>query len=334
MPKRLLIRARWLVAAAVLPLAASSLVAPAESSPASEPAVRQSATAAPERVVFIVLDQLRPEFIDAFDMENVKALMAGGTSFPNAWLGHMGAETVVSHNVMTSGMLPKHMGWADEWFRDSDGVLGPVNAQYVTGSMGQTQFDALIQDKGYPKLADYLKAADPDKVVATIGQKNYAMYTMSGPASDIRITFGGRAFDCDGDAEADNTWRGPVGVNVPTYITEVTVPPACPVDDHFYVDSDSDLHYGTLTTSPAWMYPLQGNRDISGLDADHPGGDVWVTDAAFAVMDNEDWSGLLLTMGGIDKAGHMWGGLNDVPPYPAGATDPLSHMANAADCCR
>ena len=36
----------------------------------------------------------------------------------------MASETVVSHNVMTSGMLPKHMGWADEWFRDTDGVLG------------------------------------------------------------------------------------------------------------------------------------------------------------------------------------------------------------------
>ena len=36
----------------------------------------------------------------------------------------MGSETVVSHNVMTSGQLPKHMGWSDEWFRDSDGILG------------------------------------------------------------------------------------------------------------------------------------------------------------------------------------------------------------------
>ena len=58
-------------------------------------------------------------------MENVKALMAGGApTYPNAYLGHMGSETVVSHNVMTSGKLPKHMGWADEWFRDPDGVLG------------------------------------------------------------------------------------------------------------------------------------------------------------------------------------------------------------------
>ena len=51
-----------------------------------------------------------------------------------------------------------------------------------------------------------------------------------------------------------------------------------------------------------------------------------MTDAAFEVMDHEDWSGLLLTYGGIDKAGHMWGGLNDVPPYPGG-DDPQTHMA-------
>jgi arylsulfatase A-like enzyme len=50
---------------------------------------------------------------------------------------------------------------------------------------------------------------------------------------------------------------------------------------------------------------------------------------AFDVMDHEDdWSGMLLTYGGIDKAGHMWGGLNDVPPYPGG--DPRVHIANMA----
>ena len=67
---------------------------------------------------------------------------------------------------------------------------------------------------------------------------------------------------------------------------------------------------------------------MPGVDPEHLGGDVWVTDVAFEVMDNEDWSGLLLTYGGIDKAGHMWGGLNDVPPYPGG--DPQTHMAELA----
>lgn len=322
-------RSRWALAILAVPVAliATSVAAESAPAPASAPAAADKQKT-PKRVVFIVLDQLRPDFIDAFDMENVKALMAGGANFKNAYLGHMASETVVSHNVMTSGMLPKHMGWADEWYRDTDGVLGNPGDMYVTGSMSQPQFDELVASKGYPKLQDYLKAKYPDKVIAAVGQKNYAVYAMSGPSTDIRLTFGGRSYDCDGTGV---TWRGPTGVNVPTYITEPTVAPACPADSHFYVDSDSALNYGTLTTSPAWMYPLQGNRDISGNDPDHPGGDIWTTDAAFKIMDNEDWSGIFMTLGGIDKAGHMWGGLNDVPPYPAGAEDPLSHMANAAN---
>jgi hypothetical protein len=281
---------------------------------------------APTRVVQIVLDQLRPEFIDAFDMRNVKALITGGASFKHAYLGHMASETVVSHNVMTSGMLPKNMGWSDEWFRDADGVLGPVDGRYVTGSMSQTEFDKLILDKGYPKLADYLHAAFPGTKVAAIGEKNYATFSMGGPGADSRITFGGRNFDCDDDGVAANNWRGPTGVNVPSYI-------AAPVCGRFYVDADKSLNYGTLTTSPAWMYPLEGNRDFPGFDPAHLGGDVWVTDAAFEYMDRENWSGLMLTYGGIDKAGHMWGGLNDRPPYPPGAdeTTHLAHLAQVAD---
>ncbi|MET1058610.1 MAG: alkaline phosphatase family protein [Nocardioides sp.] len=322
---------RFAVAAtAAFTLGLTGLVAPADSAPqrgGSHHAHEQA-----QRVVFIVLDQLRPEFIKAFDMKNVQALMRGGTSFPNAYLGHMGSETVVSHNVMTSGQLPKHMGWADEWFNDPDGVLGVPGTHYVTGSMAQTQFDALIQDKGYPKLADYLKSEHPGSTVATVGEKNYAVYSMGGPGSDIRLTFSGRSFDCDEDTTVtQNTWRGPTGVGVPTYISDpsgANGSNACK-DNPYYVDADSAINYGTLDTSPAWMYPLQGNRDIPGNDPNHQGGDVWVTNAAFDIMDHEtDWSGMLLTYGGIDKSGHMWGGLNDQPPYPN--ADPASHMAAMA----
>jgi hypothetical protein len=277
----------------------------------------------PTRVVQIVLDQLRPEFIDAFDMENVKQLMRNGASYPNAYLGHMGSETVVSHNVMTSGMLPKHMGWSDEWYPDDDNLLTPEDDHFVTGSMGFAQFDTLINDKGYPKLADYLHTAFPGTIVAAIGEKNYATYSMGGPGADMRITFGSRTADCDDvpNEPTDLTWRGPTGPGVPDYISQ-------PVCGRFYVDADKALHYGTLDTTPAWMYPVEGNRDVPGSDPAHLGGDVWVTDAAFEVMDHEDWSGLMLTYGGIDKAGHMWGGLNDRPPYDGG--DPSVHMAALA----
>jgi hypothetical protein len=277
--------------------------------------------------VQIVLDQLRPEFIEAFDMRHVQALMARGAHFENAYLGHMASETVVSHNVMTSGMLPKHMGWSDEWYRDTKGLLGPRNGRYVTGSMSQEQFDTLIEAKGYPKLADYLKAEYPDRVVAAIGQKGYAVHTYGGPAADMRITYSGRNYDCDGDGV--NSWRGPdpaPALGAPSYLTE----PNC---GRFYINSDRAHDHGTTTTSPAWMYPTEGHRDIPGEDKAHLGGDVWVADAALEVMEREDWSGMLLTFGGIDKAGHMWGGLNDRPPYrgDAGADVHLAAQARVAD---
>ena len=183
MASRSLARFRLAVTAgAVVPLVAvASTTLPtalADPGSASADAARPQK---PTRVVQIVLDQLRPEFIEAFDMKNVQALMAGGAHFENAYLGHMASETVVSHNVMTSGLLPKHMGWSDEWYRDTKGLLGPRNGRYVTGSMTQGQFDTLIEAKGYPKLADYLKAEFPDKVVAAIGEKGYAVNTFGGP---------------------------------------------------------------------------------------------------------------------------------------------------------
>ena len=69
-------------------------------------------------------------------MENVQELQRKGTNFPNAIVGHMAAETVISHNVITSGLFPKHMGWSNEVYRDTDNVLGGgAGAYYVTSSM-------------------------------------------------------------------------------------------------------------------------------------------------------------------------------------------------------
>ena len=42
------------------------------------------------------------------------------------------------------------------------------------------------------------------------------------------------------------------------------------------------------------------------------GGDAWVVDAAIEMLDKEEWTGMIVTMGGIDKAGTMWGASNDI----------------------
>ena len=277
----------------------------------------------PQRVLIIVLDQLRPDYIDTFDMTNVKALMEDGASFDNAYLGHMASETVISHNVITSGQLPRDMGWSDEVHRDVDGVLGFPDRMYVTGSLTREQFNALIANGGYPKLADYLHAAHPGTKFITAGQKNYAVYSANGPTGDIAVTFSSRNADCDTDSVV-NEWRQPTGLNVPTYLKA-----SC---GRFFVDSATSMSYGTSTTDPAWMYPLDGNRFAVGTDTAHLGGDVWTADAGMAMMENEDWSGMLLTLGSIDKMSHMWGGRTDTGTYTGDAEQAhLRFIAKTAD---
>ncbi len=70
------------------------------------------------------------------------------------------------------------------------------------------------------------------------------------------------------------------------------------------------------------MYPLDGNRFVPGTDPAHLGGDMWVADAGMEMMDKENWSGMLLTLGGIDKTSHMWGGITDT----AAAPDDQAHL--------
>lgn len=282
-------------------------------------------TTTPTKVVVIVVDALRKDFIGKYDMVNIKSLMVKGTDFSNSYLGHMGSETVVTHNVITSGQLPKHMGWTDEGYRDVHDVLDPgdinPNDFYLPGDLTSEQIYALQDNAGYPKLQDYLHTAFPGKKIATISPKRYAAWTYGGRTSDITVTFGSRSM-C---AATGVISRQPDGFNVPEYIK-----PMAPLDcaSRYYVNGDRFSYYDT-DVFPARLYPLDGNRYTVGQDPGHQGGDVWAADAAIDIMANEDWSGVFVTLPGVDKAAHMWGAEGD--PGAAGNShyDPMTHMAAA-----
>ena len=146
--------------------------------------------------MIVVIDQFRPDYVERFDMANVRALMDGGVNFERAILGHMAAETVITHNVLTSGVLPKHMGWVNEVYRDVDGVLGPAGSYQVTSSLGCGQFETLLKAQDYPKLDDQLGGK-----FISVGQKTTAACTAGHPADaeDIIVHIGSRNRDCDGD---------------------------------------------------------------------------------------------------------------------------------------
>jgi hypothetical protein len=82
--------------------------------------------AAPKRVLVVVMDQMHPGYAKQYNMTNVLWLQKHGANFQNAIVGDMASETVVSHNVMVSGMLPKHQGWSDASSRPRTRTMRPT----------------------------------------------------------------------------------------------------------------------------------------------------------------------------------------------------------------
>lgn len=264
--------------------------------------VAQAATK-PTRVLIVVMDQMHPGYAQQYHMSNLLWLEHHGAWFPRAYVGDMASETVVSHNVMVSGLFPKHMGWSDEAFRDTTNVLGGgANGIYVTGDLSYDQFVSLVAAGDYPKLGTYLHTTFPGTTVACVGEKNYQVRSMTAGNADIGVHLSGRLnTDPALVSTLGGSYRGPDGVNVPLYISS---DPA----NRFYINSDTSNDYSTLTTPPAWMYPEDGNRFVPGTDVGHLGGDDWVADATIKIMQNENWSGMFVNFGAIDKIGHVWGG--------------------------
>ena len=266
----------------------------------------------PSRVLIIMLDQARPDTIERYDMDNVKELMREGTSFPNALVGHMAAETVISHNVIVSGLFPKNMGWSNEVYRDSANVLSTPGVYHVTSSMLCPQFATLIDAGGYRKLQDYLDDEFGEtSAFASIAQKRTAACP-SGHTSS-RVNDGTATpdpediiFQIRGDnvaAQCGSGWRRPEYVGVPRVYFGFT--DNC--TDRWWTFQGAGA-YGTGALSPANIYPLDGNRFVPGFDPAHIGGDNWSADATIRFIENEpNWRGVMVSLGGIDKLGHMWG---------------------------
>ena len=284
----------------------------------------------PSRVVIIVLDQARPDTIDRYGMKNVQKLQQKGKSFPNALVGHMAAETVISHNVLTSGLFPKNMGWSNEVYRDVDNVLGAPGAYHVTSSMSCAQFKALIAHGNYDKLQDYLdtRFGETSKF-ASIAQKRTSActsgHTRSTDLEDIIFQIrGSSSTSCDPSQPTQSGWRSPEYAN--------GTPPA-------YFDL-ARAAAGPRGRPPAPMGPAASCRRrstrstatvscLASIPA-HIGGDTWSADAAIRVIQNDpDWHGMMVSLGAIDKMGHMWGPEDNVTG-PRGSDRQVSHLPFAA----
>jgi hypothetical protein len=307
----------------------------------------QTASAPPNRILIVVFDQMLPQYADQFEMPNFRRIRDAGTYFKNAYLGYMASETVIAHNVITSGQSPRHMGWVDEAYRDAGNVFGKgTDAMHITGDLSLTDFGTLVNGEHYLKLADYLHTAYPGTKFITVGEKSYAVESATAATGDIAVRLSSRRSNVTSDAPTGcrnlsidgagtfGRWREPVGKAVPAYLRQpdVTDPTLC---GRFFINSDSNNDYGTKAAFPSWLYPEDGNRFFPGTDASaqagHLGGDTWVADAAIAMIGAESWSGMFVTLGAIDKSGHMWGAEADTAPQDCASPTGQTHIRCAAE---
>jgi len=255
------------------------------------PAARPAAT--PDHLMILVFDQMRPDYIDRFGLENFKRFRGSSRNYPESYVGHLASQTVVSHLVISTGLLPKWLPWQDDTFLDEKGTLGKPGAAYETTSLTRPQFWQLLAR--FP-MEQFLASRVRDKFggkVFAVGEKNYAAEVLGTPAADAIITLAKASGRCTPD-----------GINVPAYVSS---------NARFSLECDEG--YGTAFST---IYSLDGSRYVPGHDPAHLGGDVWTADAAIEIMTRENWSGLFLTFGGIDKVAHMLGeqddhGLTSIP---------------------
>ena len=268
----------------------------------------------PTKVVIILVDALSKEIVDEYDMDNVQALMSDYVDTPKGYLGHTGSVTVVTHNVLTSGPAPQAHGLDQRGLprrRARAAQRHPPTPRARTSARSSTspatsagaRSSRCRHHDGYPKLADYLNDTGS---VYTVSPKAYAAYGFGGVGSTSTVTFGSVTCPVPETGPVPGriygSLRGPTGVDVPSYITG-----EC--GTRYYVERNKT--YDTYK-EPASLYFAQDDRYLVGDEPGHEGGDLWATDATLDIMENDPgWTGLFVSLPGVDKAAHMWGGVDD-----------------------
>lgn len=256
------------------------------SRPPAEPRAR------PDHVLIMVFDQMRPDYIDRFDLKHFKRLRESSRHYPEAYIGHLGAQTIVSHFVIPTGLAPKDLPWQDDSFIDVEGVLGKPGAAYDADELTLDEMWRFVER--IPRER-FLPARIQDALgpVFAVGEKDYAAQLFGGPHATSIVTLERIGGNCR-----------PYGINVPSYIS---------ANPRYSLECKETFGTGLST-----IYTLDGSHYVPGNDPSRAGGDVWTADVALEIMQRERWSGLFLTFGGIDRVAHMLGeqdgdGLVSVP---------------------
>jgi len=145
------------------------------------------ATVAPEDryLVLIVMDGFRADYRSLAPMHHLHALMARGTFYDTAWVGHLESETPSGHATIATGAYPNtHSVIGFGWRNVQDN-----NFTYMPTNLPQIRAGALTRSMaagGVPTIAELIHARrSKDVVVSMSGEKYYASATMGAGADYV-----------------------------------------------------------------------------------------------------------------------------------------------------
>lgn len=134
-------------------------------------------------LVLLTLDACRTDYLSLAPMNNLRSLMASGTTYDRAWVGQLASETPTGHATIGTGAFPRRHGilgfeWRDARTRKEvlDGWPPGVRAGLL---------DRDLRQSGTNSVSKTVKGADHSAtVVAISSEKVYAADAMGGPDAD------------------------------------------------------------------------------------------------------------------------------------------------------
>lgn len=279
--------------------------------------------AKPKLVVFIVVDQLRADYLTRYgDMfaHGLKRLTKGGAWYRNAAYPYSATITCVGHTTIGTGTLPyKHGMIANAWYdrETASSVtcntdLDSLEVSYATSAGPGDSAKRMMA----PTLAEVMRSQLKSRV-ATMSMKARSAIGLAGHAGDFVTWFGDR-----GAWETSNAFTA---VPVPWFIGYLKGNPvdrdagkvwerSLPAERYEYADDVAQEH-GVAGWTPTFPHPLGNAGDAAylahWLQSPYPDdylgrmAEAAIDEMHLGTEDRTDFLGVSFSM--LDAVGHAFG---------------------------
>ena len=133
-------------------------------------------------LVLIVMDGFRPDYQTLAPMRHLRALMAQGMTYSNAWVGQMESETPTGHATIATGVYPRKHGVVGFGWRSTatgNFTFMPTDLRQISAGLLSRQIQA-----GGPTISDQIHARNPHDLIASMSDEKYYASASMGAGAD------------------------------------------------------------------------------------------------------------------------------------------------------